>query len=483
HAMAKKSNRGLALHWQIFIGLVAGVVVGVAINALWTDSTWSSMGVDDPSAFLSDKYPEREAAQAEGMPNADANAVANAARFVRNATRFTGDIFMRGLRFIAVPIVLFSLIVGASSLNDSAKLGRIGGKTIGIYLITTAVAISVGLLLANIVAPGNFVSDEIRDQLAVEQVESAGQRIGDASERPTAWQTLVNIIPANPFTALADTVMLQVVFAALIIGVALTRIPEEKAQAVTRFCDAMTDVIIQVVHWVLLLAPLAVFALIVVIVADLGAGVLASLLVYAATVIGGLLIMTFLVYPLVLRTFTPIKYGRFFSAIAPAQLLAFSSSSSGATLPVTMSCCEERLGVSEEVTSFVVPLGATINMDGTALYQGVAALFIAQLFGFPLTFGDQLTIVLTATLASVGTAAVPGAGLIMLIIVLETLKMPDEIVAGGIAVILGVDRILDMARTACNVTGDCMVTSVVAAGENAINDPAAALPERSAEGS
>ena len=475
------ANKKLALHWKILIGLIAGLVVGLLINTLWTTSTWESMGVTDTSAFLTEDLQTRKAAEAEGGANADANFAAHAARFIRNANAFIGDLFMRGLRFIAVPIVLFSLIVGASSLNDTAKLGRIGGRTIAIYLCTTAIAITVGLLLANLIRPGGGFDPELRDILASGGAEGAGQRIASADTRPSAWQTLLDIIPQNPFTALADTMMLQIVCAALLTGIALTRIDSTKARAVIDFCDAMTDVIIQVVHWVLALAPIAVFALIVEVVADLGISVLAQLLKYALTVVAGLAIMMFAVYPSALAIFrTKIGYARFFKAISPAQLLGFSSASSGATLPVTMECCEERLGIKDEVTSFVIPLGATINMDGTALYQGVAAVFIAQLFDIPLSLMDQLTIVLTATLASIGTAAVPGAGIIMLIIVLQTLDFPNAAVAGGIAIILSVDRILDMCRTSCNITGDCMVCTVVAAGENAIGDPYERAEERAA---
>ncbi len=471
---AKGRSKGLALHWKILVGLLAGIVIGLLINTLWTDQTWAGLGVNDPQAYLAGGHVAREAG-AQGGPNADAGNLAGASRFVRELNEFVGDMFMRGLQFIAVPIVLFSLIVGASSLNDTAKLGRIGGKTIGIYLVTTAVAITIGVVLANVVGPGRGFDPELRDTLAAGAVGDAETRVGSALARPSTWEVLLNIVPRNPFDALANTVMLQVVFAALIIGIALTKVERSKAESVIRVCDAMTDVIIQIVHWVLLLAPYAVFALIVGVVADLGFTVLMQLLKYGLTVIAGLTLMIFVVYPTVLRAFTKVKYGRFFRAISPAQLLAFSSSSSGATLPVTMECLEERLGVKEEIVSFVAPLGATINMDGTALYQGVAAIFIAQLFGLDLTLGQQLTIVLTATLASIGTAAVPGAGIIMLIIVLQGLDMPEEIVTGGIAVILGVDRILDMCRTACNVTGDCMVTAVVAAGEDAISPEEPAL--------
>ncbi|MEM0982993.1 MAG: dicarboxylate/amino acid:cation symporter [Planctomycetota bacterium] len=463
----------MALHWKILIGLVAGVVVGLLVNVLWTAETWSSLGVQDAGAFLA----KATFAEGEVDPNADAGFVANAARFIRALNAFVGDIFLRGLRFIAVPIVLFSLIVGAASLGDISKLGRIGGKTIALYLCTTAVSITIGLVLANIVSPGAGIPEDVTAQLAAGGAGQASEAIAKAESAPDFWAVISGIIPTNPFDSLSSASMLQVVFTGLAIGLALTMLPREKAQPVINFFDAMTDVIIKIVHWVLLIAPYAVFALIVSVIADFGLAILASLAKYSLTVIAGLLVMIFGVYPAILRAFTPIKYGRFFKGIAPAQLLAFSSSSSGATMPVTMQCCEENLGISEEVTSFVVPLGATINMDGTALYQGVAAVFIAELLGKDLTIAQQLTIVLTATLASIGTAAVPSAGIIMLIIVLQQLQFTGAEIATGIAVIFGVDRILDMSRTVCNITGDCMVTSVVAAGENAIGTPSKGVPE------
>lgn len=460
--MAQSNKRGLALHWQILIGLALGILVGAGINMLWTSDTWSSLGVQDAGAYLSGGE-AASASVAEGGSNQDAGLAAGVARFVRNANSFVGDLFMRGLRFIAVPIVLFSLIVGVSSLNDTAKLGRIGGKTIGLYMLTTAVAITIGLALAQIVGPGDSFPEDLREQLAAAQAESAGQKVEGAQEKgqQTPWTTALNIVPTNPFGAMAQGNTLQVVCAALLIGLALTMIPRAKAEPVIAFCDGMTEVVIQIVHFVLKIAPYAVFALIAKVVADLGVDVLGSLIKYVLTVVAGLSVMMFVIYPLVLRLLTPIRYKRFFGAISPAQLLGFSSSSSGATLPVTMDCLENRLGTSEQVTSFVAPIGATINMDGTALYQGVAAAFIAQLYGMDLTIGAQLQIVLTATLASIGTAAVPGVGIVMLVIVLESVGIPLE----GIAVILGVDRILDMCRTSCNVTGDCMVTAVVASSE------------------
>ena len=448
----------LALHWKILIGLILGIVVGLAINTMWSESTWDSMGIDDPNAwivgFKSDAI------------NQDPSLMAYAARFISNFNSFIGELFLRGLRFIAVPIVIFSLIVGASSLNDLSKLSRIGGKTIGIYIVTTAVSITVGLLFANVAKPGSFVTEETRDGF-VSQFGLEAQARVNAAEAPNIWETILNIVPKNPFNAIAEGNMLQVVFASLLVGIALTLIKREKALIVINFFDAMTDVIIKIVEIVLILAPYAVFALIVEQIAKLGLDILGSLAAYCIVVVAGLGTMMFVIYPLTLKLLTgssKIGFGRFYKAISPAQLLAFSSASSSATLPVTMECCEQRLGIKEEVSSFVLPIGATINMDGTALYQGVAAVFIAQLYGMNLSISQQLTIVLTATLASIGTAGVPGVGMIMLVIVLQSVGIPLE----GIAVILGVDRILDMCRTSCNVTGDCMVCTVVASSEDAI---------------
>ncbi len=377
---------------------------------------------------------------------------------------FVGDLFLRALRFIAVPIVLFSLIGGASSLSDLTKLGRIGGRTVLIYVGTTSLSITIGLLLADIVRPGHFVSTEVRDQMALQGTAEALVRM-DSAAAPDLWSTLLEIVPTNPAEALAEGRMLQIVFLALVIGIGLARIDPEKARPIIGFFDGLTDVILGVVEAIMKIAPFAVFSLLVEVLASMGLDVLGALIVYSAVVIGGLAMMVFGVYPLILRLVTGHKMSTFLAAIAPAQLLAFSSSSSSATLPVTLDCVEKRLGVEEEVSSFVVPLGATINMDGTALYQGVAALFIAQLYGIELGIEQQLTIVLTATLASIGTAGVPGVGLVMLIIVLQSVGLSPEIMASGIAIIFGVDRVLDMCRTTCNVTGDCMVAAVVGALE------------------
>ena len=443
----------IALHWQILIGMALGLLVGLAVNLLGA--------------------PLDRVMEAGGL-------LASVLGFLARLNDFVGDLFLRGLRFIAVPIVLFSLVVGASSLNDLKKLSRIGGRTIAIYLVTTAVAISIGLVFANVAQPGTWLPEALRDSLAAAGADVASTKM-QAAQAPDVWDTLLNIVPKNPFAALSQGNMLQVVFTALAVGVALTLIPREKATVVIKVADGLTDTIIKIVQLVMLAAPVAVFCLIARVMASLGLDVLGALLVYSLTVVAGLAVMTFVVYPAVLWGVARVSPRRFFAAIAPAQLLAFSSSSSSATLPVTMKCMEDRLGTSEEVTSFVVPLGATINMDGTALYQGVAALFIAQLYGIDLTFSDQLTIVLTATLASVGTAGVPGVGLIMLVIVLQAVGIDDATMKGGLAIIFGVDRILDMCRTTTNVTGDCMVTAVVAHAEGALADEATLAARHAAQ--
>jgi Na+/H+-dicarboxylate symporter len=391
--------------------------------------------------------------------------------FLAQANAFLGDLFLRALRFIAVPIVLFSLVVGASSLNDLRKLSRMGSRTVLIYISTTAIAITVGLLLANLARPGRWLPAALRDRLAMQAPEGVAEKIQSATA-PNGWATLLDLVPTNPFRALAEGNMLQVVVTALAVGVALTLVSPERARPVIHAAEGLTDAVIKLVELVMKLAPVAVFCLIARVVAGLGLEVLGALLVYSLTVVAGLLTMTLGVYAVLLRTLAGVGPRRFFGAMAPAMLLAFSSSSSAATLPVTLECAKKRLGVSEEVSSFVIPLGATINMDGTALYQGVAALFIAQLYGLELGFSAQLTIVLTATLASIGTAAVPGVGLIMLVVVLQSVGMTPDVMAGGIAIIFGVDRLLDMCRTVTNVTGDAMVAAVIASREGALSSDA-----------
>ena len=458
----------IALHWRILIGLALGIVAGLIINTTWTQDTWVALGVNNPKLMIDGGKAGTDSLKPGGT-NEYADLTARIAVFARQANEFIGQLFMRGLKFIAVPIVLFSLAAGVASLNDTRKLGRIGGKAIGIYLCTTALAITIGLLAANIAKPGKSFPEEKRLQLETQYQADANTKVekAEAERSKSAWKVILEIFPENPFESMAKGNTLQVVVVGLLVGFAITLLPQKETGPLLLFFEGMTSVTIKIVEAILKIAPIAVFSLIVVQIADLGIDVLMSLVVYCLTVVGGLAIMMFLVYPFILRILTPVRYVRFFKAISPAQLLAFSSSSSGATMPVTMDCVENRLGVSEDVTSFIIPVGATINMDGTALYQGVAAVFIAQLFNIDLSIMEQLTIVLTATLASIGTAAVPGVGIVMLVIVLESVGLPIE----GIAVILGVDRILDMCRTSVNVTGDCMVAAVVAHSEHELLTP------------
>lgn len=382
-----------------------------------------------------------------------------------------GTIFINSLKMIAVPLVLASLVVGVSNLGDISKLSRIGGKTIITYMLTTVIAVSLGLVLVNVFAPGKSLPVETRENLMGLYDDVVGDKSNQAAQlqEQSPLQPLVDIVPQNVFQSATDNgAMLQVVFFAIIVGIALLQIPKEKASTVIAFFDGMNDVIIKIVGYIMLIAPYGVFALMASLIVEIAGDnpdsafeLLYALLKYSLVVVGGLLIMILVVYPSILKLFTKVSYRDFFKAMRPAQLLAFSTSSSSATLPVTMKQVEEEIGVSEEVSSFVLPLGATINMDGTSLYQGVAAVFIAQALGMDLTISQQLMIVLTATLASIGTAGVPGAGLIMLLIVLESIGVP----AAGLALILAPDRILDMFRTVVNVTGDATVCTVVASTE------------------
>jgi proton glutamate symport protein len=378
-----------------------------------------------------------------------------------------GTIFVNLLKMIAVPLVLASLIVGVSSLSDTAKLSRIGGKTIGIYILTTVVAISIGLFLVNIFRPGDRLPNDTKENLTALYSDNISKKLStvDKIKDQPLLQPLVDIVPENITSAAGEnTKMLQVVFFAVIFGIALIKLKKKQRTPIVKFFSGVNDAITKMVEMIMVIAPVGVFALIASLIVEIAGedinkavDLMRGLLWYGATVIGGLAIMVFIVYPLMLKFFSNVQYGKFFRGIRPAQLLAFSTSSSNATLPITKRRCEQELGVSEEVSSFVLPLGATINMDGTSLYQGVAAVFIAQALGIDLTFADQLMILLTATLASIGSAGVPGAGMVMLIIVLESIGIPSA----GLALIIGIDRILDMCRTVVNVTGDATVAIIV----------------------
>jgi len=378
-----------------------------------------------------------------------------------------GDLFIRLIWMIVVPLVFASIFVGTASLGDIRKLGRIGAKTLSYYLITTAIAITIGLVLAGVFKPGSDINEGTKTHLLESYKGEAMKDLEIASKRPGIVDTLIRIVPRNPFESLTAGDMLQIIFFAVMFGIAVTMIPGGKGKMLIDFFDAVSDGMTQLVHIVMKFAPIGVCALIAAVVGRFGAQILLSLVKYALVVLAGLAIHMGTIYSLAVWIFARMSPRFFFRGIRPAQLIAFTTSSSNATLPVNIECAEENLGVPKDIASFVLPLGATINMDGTALYQGVAAVFIAQVYGIPLTVIDQLTIVLMATLASIGTAGVPSVGIITLTMVLRTVGLPLE----GIALILGVDRILDMCRTIVNITGDASAAVIVAATEGTLRRP------------
>ena len=421
--------RNLALHWKIIIGMILGVTFGLlAITIGWD-------------------------------------------QFTDDWIKPFGTIFINLLKLIAVPLVFASLIKGVASLSDISKLSRIGSKTIALYLVSTIIAVTTGLLIVNTVQPGKYFSEQKRIEFKEKYASKTEAKMAAAAnvKEQGPLQFMVDIVPQNIINAsTSNKNMLQVIFFAILFGIAMIMLPVEKTVYVKGFFEGVNDIILQIVDLIMLAAPYGVFALLASLMVDFSDGdvhnvieLFSALGLYSLVVIVGLLMMIFIVYPIILRVFTNVKYVDFFKGIMPAQMLAFSTSSSAATLPVTMERCEDHIGVSKEISSFVLPLGATINMDGTSLYQAVAAVFIAQAFGVDLDLSQQLTIVLTATLASIGAAAVPGAGLVMLVIVLGAVGMDPE----GVALIFAVDRILDMLRTVVNVTGDATVATVIASSE------------------
>ncbi len=414
----------MQLYTKILIGLVAGAVLGLTANLL--ELVW-----------LRDFF---------------------------IAIEPIGTAFIRLITMVVVPLVAASLLIGTASLGDLRKLGRIGGKTVTYYMATTAVAVTIGLLISNVVKPGSRIEPETRDSLATAFEEQAGRAIEMAAERPSVVETLLNMIPTNPIQAAAEMDLLPLIVFTILFGAALTLVDQDRKRAVLQVAEGVNQTVMVLIDWIMRLAPYAVFALIAAVVARFGLDLLQSLVFYALAVAGGLLLHAAITYGSVLRFLVGINPATFLRRIIEAPLVAFSTSSSNATLPVTMEVAEEKVGISNSVSSFVLPLGATINMDGTALYQAVATMFIAQIYGVGLTIGDQLTVVLTATLASIGAAGVPSAGIIILILVLNSVGLGGH-AAAGIALILGVDRILDMLRTAVNVTGDLTAASFVARTE------------------
>ena len=387
---------------------------------------------------------------------------------VKNWVSPFGTIFVSMLKLIAVPLILITLIDGISNMKDMTKLSRIGGKTLGLYLITTVLSITLALFLVNIVNPGQYVSSDTKELLVESNAQAATTKKDQALAVKDSGplQIMIDVVPDNLVSAMGDNrKMLQVIFFAFLFGIAMVMTPSEKIRPVKDFFSSLNSVVLNMVHIVMMYAPIGVGALLAGLVVSVNASVFIALGVYALTVVFALAFMIFVFYPTVVISATKIKYKDFFKAMLPAQLLAFSTSSSAATLPVTMDCVEHKLGVSEEVTGFVLPMGATVNMDGTSIHQAISAVFIAVAFGHDLTLTDQLIIVLTATLSSIGAAAVPSAGLIMLVIVLGAIGVDPA----GLALIIALDRPLDMCRTVVNVTGDATVALLVARSEGELN--------------
>jgi len=427
--------KSIALHWKILIGMLLGIVFGFIML------------------------------QVQG-----------GAAFITAWVKPLGTIFVKLLKLIAVPLILASLIKGISDLKDISKFASIGIKTIAIYVLTTVIAISIGLTLVNIFNPGDGVSDATISKLTETYANNSSVqgKIDEATRQQQSGPLdfVVDMIPENAFSALSNNkLMLQVIFLAIFLGISLLLIGEKSAKPLKDVFDSLNDVVLKMVDLIMLTAPYAVFALLANVVVSSGdPELLYALLFYALVVVGGLLLMVCFYLILVAVAVKKNPFW-FLKQISPAQLLAFSTSSSAATLPVTMERVEEHVGVDKEVSSFVLPVGATINMDGTSLYQAVAAVFIAQALNFDLTFTDQLMIVLTALLASIGSAAVPGAGMVMLVIVLESVGFPADKLAIGLALIFAVDRPLDMCRTVINVTGDATVSTLIAKLEGKLHTP------------
>ena len=381
--------------------------------------------------------------------------------FISDWIKPFGTIFINLLKLIAMPLILASLIKGVSDLKDISKLSTIGGRTVIIYLCTTVLAVIIGLFLVNTISPGSTINENTRNELMTSYKSEAEKKQSAAEKQKETGplQALVDVVPSNIFNATTDNKnMLQVIFFALFFGIGMILIPEDKSKPVKIFFDSFNYIILKLIDIIMISAPYGVFALLAALVVESPSlDLFIALGAYSLTLILGLIIMIF-IYIFIVKVFTGMNPVNFVKGISPAQLLAFSTSSSAATLPVTMERVENKLGVDKEISSFVLPIGATINMDGTSVYQAVAAVFIAQAFGMDLSFSTQLGIVVTATLASIGAAAVPSAGMIMLIIVLGQAGIPEA----GLALIFAVDRPLDMCRTIVNVTGDATVSMLVA---------------------
>ena len=410
----------LELHWKILLGMALGVIFGLI------------------------------------MANFDFGK-----NFISDWIKPFGTIFINSLKLIAIPLILASLVKGISDLKDISKLSKMGGVTISIYIATTVLAVTIGLIVVNVIKPGDSISDETRIELinAYESDADEKREVAANTKNSGPLQALIDVVPSNiVYAASNNKNMLQVIFFAILFGISMILIPPKKSKPIKEFFDSLNEVILKIIDIIMLFAPYGVFALLATLIVEAPKwDLLSSLLLYSITLVLGLALLI-LIYVLIVKIFTGNGPNYFLKGILPAQLVAFSTSSSAATLPVTMDRVHNNLGVKEEVSSFVLPIGATINMDGTALYQAIAAVFIAQTFGLDLSLGAQLGIILTATLASIGAAAVPSAGIIVLVIVLSQAGIPEA----GLALIFAVDRPLDMCRTVVNITGDATVSMLVA---------------------
>ncbi len=428
----------LALHWKILIGLSLGVVSGLALNT-WGPALRSMVGTEGLGSSLID--------------------------FAINLNQLIGDLFKRSLQFIAVPIILLAMILAIGSLGDLRKLGRIGGRTVAIFTGTAVLSVTVGLLLVNLIQPGGprFISPEAREKLLQTTSSEAAGRVVSSAKSVRPWDLARDIVPTNPFDAMVRGDMLQVVVFSLMLGIALSILPRERSAPVYAAAHGLNDAFVLIVRGIMYVAPVGVFCLVIPIVANLGFDVLSSLGAYCLTVLLGLAIIQLIIYPSVVMIFSRMPIRTFFRGIAQVQMVAFSSSSSAATLPVTIQNVRDRLGVPADITSFVCAMGAKINMDGTALMQAVATVFLAQFYSIELSTTQQASIVITAVFSAIGTPGIPSAGMVMLVIVLRSVGVPSD----GIAMILAVDRILDMCRTVVNVTGDAAVAVAIASLEGA----------------
>lgn len=416
--------RRVPLHTQILIGLLAGGAAGVAANALW--------------------------GEAAGLLWA-----------VENVAQPVGQVFLRMLFMVVVPLVFTSLALGVAALGDLSRVGRIGAKTIGFFLVTTALAATLGLTLVNVIRPGNALDPEVRAALLGEYATQATEKVDAAASSGFGVQTFVNIVPRNPLDAAVNGDMLALIFFTLVFAVALTRIPEEAAKPVLRVLEGVSQAVTVIIGFAMKLAPIGVAALIFSVTARFGFDVLRSLGMYVLVVMAGLAIHQFGVIPALARLLAGVRPGEFFRRSRALMVTAFSTSSSSATLPTTIRTAEQQFGVPKEIAGFVLPLGATMNMNGTALFEGITVLFLAQVFGIELSLGAQLLVVGMSVITAVGAAGVPGGSIPLLVLVLEMVGVPGE----GIALVLGVDRLLDMSRTVPNVTGDLLTSLVVARSE------------------